>query len=96
MRRLLLLLSRPHLSLRQGIGLSVPLFTTLNMLQSKVFGSVLLDGVQAEYCLVPLADTTLVKAPPGLAPEVYLLVRCLAEIYRPVADFAREDGRYLP
>lgn len=42
--------------------------------QSRVFGSVPLDGAQAEYVLVPLADTTLYPIPAGAKPEVLLLM----------------------
>lgn len=39
-----------------------------------MFGSVPLDGAQAEYVLVPLADTTLYPVPTGAAPETLLLM----------------------
>lgn len=39
-----------------------------------MFGSVPLDGAQAEYVLVPLADTTLYPIPAGAKPEVLLLM----------------------
>ncbi|EPQ27826.1 uncharacterized protein PFL1_04571 [Pseudozyma flocculosa PF-1] len=41
--------------------------------QSRVFGSVPLDGAQAEYVLVPLADTTLYHLPKDVPPEIMLL-----------------------
>lgn len=42
--------------------------------QSRIFGSLNLDGAQAEYVLVPLADSTLYPVPPGVPKE--LLVLC--------------------
>ncbi|GAK66922.1 uncharacterized protein PAN0_015d5146 [Moesziomyces antarcticus] len=41
--------------------------------QSRVFGSVPLDGAQAEYVLVPLADTTLYPIPADVPDEIMLL-----------------------
>ena len=41
--------------------------------KSRVFGSVPLDGAQAEYVLVPLADTTLYHLPKDVPPEIMLL-----------------------
>lgn len=42
--------------------------------QSRLFGSTDLDGAQAEYVRVPLADTTLYHVPEGAQPEVMLLM----------------------
>jgi threonine dehydrogenase-like Zn-dependent dehydrogenase len=39
-----------------------------------VFGSIPLDGAQAEYVLVPLADTTLYPVPEGAKPELLVLM----------------------
>lgn len=42
--------------------------------ESLVFGSPALDGTQAQYVRVPLAETTLVKAPEGIQDEVAILM----------------------
>jgi threonine dehydrogenase-like Zn-dependent dehydrogenase len=55
--------------------------------QSRVYGSVALDGVQSEYALVPLADTTLFPAPKEISPEVLIL---MADVRAPLC---REGGR---
>lgn len=34
----------------------------------------MLEGAQAEYVRVPLADTTLYAAPPGVSPQVLVLM----------------------
>ncbi|UZJ51318.1 hypothetical protein CBS101457_000638 [Exobasidium rhododendri] len=47
---------------------------TSRCVQSRVFGSVPLEGAQAEFVLVPLADTTLYHVPEGAAPELLLLM----------------------
>lgn len=52
--------------------------------KSQLLGSVGLDGAQAEYVRVPLADTTVVKAPPGVKDEVLVL---MADIF-PTGWFA--------
>jgi threonine dehydrogenase-like Zn-dependent dehydrogenase len=39
-----------------------------------LFGSGTLDGAQAEYVRVPLADSTAVKAPPGIKDEALVLM----------------------
>lgn len=41
---------------------------------SRVFGSIPLDGAQAEYVCVPLADTTLYPAPADVPPEAVILM----------------------
>ncbi|KAH8819899.1 chaperonin 10-like protein [Xylogone sp. PMI_703] len=43
-------------------------------IQSLVFGSESLDGAQAEYVRVPLADGTVVKAPPELSDDALVLM----------------------
>jgi threonine dehydrogenase-like Zn-dependent dehydrogenase len=43
-----------------------------------LFGSTSLDGAQAEFVRVPLADSTAVKAPPGIKDEALVL---LADIF---------------
>ncbi|KJZ70888.1 hypothetical protein HIM_09714 [Hirsutella minnesotensis 3608] len=40
----------------------------------QVFGSNGLDGAQAEYVRVPLADSTVIKAPPGLSDDALILM----------------------
>nr|A0A411KUQ9.1 RecName: Full=Medium chain reductase/dehydrogenase ucsI; AltName: Full=UCS1025A pyrrolizidinone biosynthesis cluster protein I [Acremonium sp.]QBC88153.1 UcsI [Acremonium sp.] len=40
----------------------------------QVFGSNGLDGAQAEYVRVPLADSTVVRAPPGLSDDALILM----------------------
>jgi threonine dehydrogenase-like Zn-dependent dehydrogenase len=52
--------------------------------QSQLFGSVGLDGGQAEYVRVPQADTTVSKAPEGVKDEVLVL---MADIF-PTGWFA--------
>jgi threonine dehydrogenase-like Zn-dependent dehydrogenase len=42
--------------------------------KSLLFGSAALDGAQAEYIRVPLADGTIVKAPPGIDDKTLLLM----------------------
>ncbi|KAK5048236.1 hypothetical protein LTR84_005906 [Exophiala bonariae] len=42
--------------------------------QSKLFGTAALDGAQAEYVRVPLADSTLVKAPPVINEKKLVLM----------------------
>lgn len=39
-----------------------------------LFGSVPLDGAQAEYVRVPLADSTAVKAPEGISDDALVLM----------------------
>ncbi|PWZ01951.1 GroES-like protein [Testicularia cyperi] len=56
--------------------------------QSRVFGSVPLDGAQAEYVLVPLADTTLYPIPADVPPEIMLLT---ADIF-PTGYFVANNG----
>jgi threonine dehydrogenase-like Zn-dependent dehydrogenase len=43
-----------------------------------LFGSTSLDGAQAEFVRVPLADSTAVKAPPGIKDDALVL---LADIF---------------
>jgi threonine dehydrogenase-like Zn-dependent dehydrogenase len=40
----------------------------------QLFGSVPLDGAQAEFVRVPLADSTAVKAPDGISDEALVLM----------------------
>lgn len=57
--------------------------------ESRLFGTALLDGAQAEYVRVPLADSTLVKAPPAVKdPKLYLL---MADVF-PTGFFAAENA----
>lgn len=54
-----------------------------------LFGTALLDGAQAEYVRVPLADSTLVAAPPAVRdPKLYLL---MADVF-PTGFFAAENA----
>ncbi|KAF1834382.1 GroES-like protein [Decorospora gaudefroyi] len=55
---------------------------------SKLFGSAALDGAQAEYVRVPLADATAVKAPPGIKDEALVL---MADIF-PTGMFAAKNA----
>ncbi|KAJ4361977.1 hypothetical protein N0V83_010918 [Neocucurbitaria cava] len=54
----------------------------------KLFGCQVLDGAQAEYVRVPLADSTAVKAPPGIKDEALVL---MADIF-PTGMFAAKNG----
>ncbi|KAF2125698.1 GroES-like protein [Dothidotthia symphoricarpi CBS 119687] len=56
--------------------------------KSQLFGSVGLDGAQAEYVRVPLADSTAVKAPPGIKDEALVL---MADIF-PTGMFAAKNA----
>jgi threonine dehydrogenase-like Zn-dependent dehydrogenase len=56
--------------------------------QSRVFGSTALDGGQAEYVRVPLADSTVMKAPEGM-DEVKL---CLMADIWPTGYFAAANA----
>lgn len=56
--------------------------------QCLLFGCALLDGAQAEYVRVPLADTTVVKAPSGIE-DVKLCL--MADIF-PTGFFAASNG----
>jgi len=56
--------------------------------KSQLFGSTGLDGAQAEYVRVPLADSTAVKAPPGIKDEALVL---MADIF-PTGFFAAKNG----
>ncbi|CAH0003313.1 unnamed protein product [Clonostachys byssicola] len=56
--------------------------------ESALFGTTLLDGAQAEYCRVPKADTTIVKAPSNIAPEKLVL---MADIF-PTGYFAAKNA----
>ena len=42
--------------------------------KSRVYGSPALEGAQAEYVLVPLADTTLFHAPEDVADDILILM----------------------
>ncbi|KAF2634843.1 GroES-like protein [Massarina eburnea CBS 473.64] len=57
-------------------------------LKCKLFGCPALDGGQAEYVRVPLADSTAVKAPEGVKDEVLVL---MADIF-PTGWFAAHNG----
>ncbi|PWN98192.1 GroES-like protein [Tilletiopsis washingtonensis] len=61
---------------------------TSRCVQSRVYGSVALDGVQSEYALVPLADTTLFPAPKEISPEVLIL---MADIF-PTGFFVAQNA----
>jgi threonine dehydrogenase-like Zn-dependent dehydrogenase len=54
----------------------------------QLFGSTSLDGAQAEYVRVPLADTTVVKAPEGISDEALVL---MADIF-PTGYFAAKNA----
>lgn len=54
----------------------------------QLFGSAGLDGAQAEYVRVPLADTTAVVAPPGIKDDALVL---MADIF-PTGMFAVKNG----
>ncbi|KAF2680292.1 GroES-like protein [Lentithecium fluviatile CBS 122367] len=56
--------------------------------KSQLFGSVALDGGQAEYARVPLADTTMSKAPEGIKDGVLVL---MADIF-PTGWFAANNA----
>lgn len=56
--------------------------------KSQLFGSAGLDGGQAEYVRVPLADSTAMKAPDGVKEEVLVL---MADIF-PTGYFAAYNG----
>jgi threonine dehydrogenase-like Zn-dependent dehydrogenase len=56
--------------------------------QSLLFGSPGLDGAQAEYVRVPLADATAVKAPEGIRDEALVL---MADIF-PTGWFAAKNA----
>lgn len=53
-----------------------------------LFGCPLLDGGQAEYCRIPLADSTVVKAPPEIDEKKLVL---MADIF-PTGYFAASNG----
>ena len=53
-----------------------------------LFGSASLDGAQAEYVRVPLADSTAMKAPEGIADNVLVL---MADIF-PTGWFAANNA----
>ncbi|KAI9150601.1 zinc-type alcohol dehydrogenase-like protein [Paramyrothecium foliicola] len=56
--------------------------------QCRLFGCPLLDGGQAEYVRVPLADSTVVKAPPGIED----LKLCLMADIFPTGYFAASNA----
>lgn len=56
--------------------------------RSRVYGSPLLAGAQAEYVLVPLADTTLVHAPADVDDETLIL---MADIF-PTGYYAASNA----
>lgn len=56
--------------------------------QCKLFGTAILDGAQAEYCRVPLADGTLFPAPEGMDEATLVL---MADIF-PTGYFAAYNG----
>lgn len=53
-----------------------------------LFGTAALDGAQAEYVRVPLADSTAMKAPEGIADNALVL---MADIF-PTGCFAADNG----
>ncbi len=53
-----------------------------------LFGTTALDGGQAEYCRIPLADTTVVKAPPNIEESKLVL---MADIF-PTGYFAAANA----
>lgn len=53
-----------------------------------LFGSAVLDGAQAEYVRIPLADSTVVKAPEGIKDTALVL---MADIW-PTGFFAASNG----
>jgi len=55
---------------------------------SQLFGCAKLDGAQAQYVRVPLADSTVVKAPEGIKDEALVL---MADIF-PTGYFAAKNG----
>lgn len=56
--------------------------------KSQLFGSANLDGGQAEYARIPLADSTAVKAPEGIKDEALVL---MADIF-PTGWFAVDNA----
>jgi threonine dehydrogenase-like Zn-dependent dehydrogenase len=56
--------------------------------KSQLFGCPTLDGAQAEYVRVPLADSTAVKAPEGVKDEALVL---MGDIF-PTGFFAAKNG----
>ena len=56
--------------------------------KSLLFGSAVLDGGQAEYVRIPLADGTVMKAPPGIQENALVL---MADIF-PTGYFAAANG----
>jgi len=56
--------------------------------KSQLFGSTALDGGQAQYVRVPLADSTVMKAPEGIKDEVLVL---MADIF-PTGWFAAHNA----
>lgn len=65
----------------------------------KVFGSVVLDGAQAEYVRVELADTTLYSAPKSIPEECLALMADIAptgyfvaeNAYKMLNDFEKKE-----
>lgn len=53
-----------------------------------LFGTAALDGAQAEYVRIPLADTTVIKAPEGVSKNVLVL---MADIF-PTGYFAAHNA----
>lgn len=68
--------------------------------KSRVYGSPLLAGAQAEYVLVPLADTTLVHAPADVDDETLILMADIfptgyyaaSNAYRQMSEAERKEG----
>lgn len=56
--------------------------------KSKLFGTAALDGAQAQYVRIPLADATVVKAPAGIKDEALVL---MADIF-PTGYFAAKNA----
>jgi threonine dehydrogenase-like Zn-dependent dehydrogenase len=56
--------------------------------KGKLFGCAVLDGGQAEYCRIPLADATVAKAPPNIDEKKLVL---MADIF-PTGYFAAANA----
>ncbi|KAK4988437.1 hypothetical protein LTR50_003951 [Elasticomyces elasticus] len=54
----------------------------------QLFGTAILDGGQAEYCRIPLADSTAMKAPEGIKENCLVL---MADIF-PTGYYAAQNG----
>ncbi|CEH16346.1 alcohol dehydrogenase [Ceraceosorus bombacis] len=61
---------------------------TARCVKSRVYGSNAMEGVQAEYARIPLADTTLFPAPAGVSEQVLIL---MADIF-PTGFFVAQNA----